>query len=266
MVMLRRTFSRELAAMGLTADGRPGPVVTEADLAPLPRVVQRYLRFMRVVGRPRDTAVRMHLRGRFRPGAAQGWLACEAWQYDSQKDVARIFHMRLRMFGVPVYGRDVYVGGHGRMLIRPLDLFTVQDAKGPAYDVGELVTYLNDAIFFAPSMLLVPGVAWSGVDDASFDVAISDRGLTASARVFLDACDAPEDFETTDRFAEDPFTKGRPLVRGRWRTPIDGYAVVDGRPLPTAGRAVWHLPKGEFPYAEFTFEPGDVAFNVAPGA
>jgi hypothetical protein len=29
---------------------------------------------------------------------------------------------------------------------------------------------------------------------------------------------------------------------------------------------VWHLPQGEFPYAEFTFEPGDVAFNVAPGA
>jgi uncharacterized protein DUF6544 len=264
--MLHRTFSRELAALGLEADGRPGAVVTDADLAPLPPAVQRYLRFMRVAGRPRDTSLRMHLRGRFRPSAARGWLACEAWQYDSQRDVARIFHMKLRMFGVPVYGRDVYVGGHGRMLIRPLDLFTVQDAKGPEYDVGELVTYLNDAILFAPSMLLAPGTSWAGVDDASFDVTIGDRGLTARARVFLDARGAPVDFETTDRFTEDPFTKGRPLVRGRWRTPVEGYAVVDGRPLPTAGRAVWHLPQGEFPYAEFTFRPGDVAFNVAPGA
>ena len=154
-----RKFSSEVAAAGLTAPGSPGPVVTEGDLETLPEPVRRYLGFMGVVGRQRDTSFRLHLRGRFRPGKRR-WLECEAWQYTSQPDLARIFHMRLRVGGVlPVYGRDTYVGGHGRMVIRPLDLFTVVDARGPEFDMGELVTYLNDAVLLAPSMLLAPEVA-----------------------------------------------------------------------------------------------------------
>jgi hypothetical protein len=259
-----RKFSSEVAAAGLTAPGRPGPVVTQGDLTALPQSAQRYLEFMGVVGRPRDTSFRLHLCGRFRPGRGR-WLNCEVWQYTSQPDVARIFHMRLRMGGVlPVYGRDIYLGGRGRMVIRPLDLFTVVDARGPEFHAGELVTYLNDAVLLAPSMLLVPEVAWSPVDDRSFEVSLTHQGVSVRAKVFLDERGAPRDFETTDRFVNDPFAPGRPLVRARWSTPVDGFRRVDGRAIPTSGRAVWHLTSGDFPYAEFQFDPGAIAFNVAP--
>jgi len=41
---------------------------------------------------------------------------------------------------------------------------------------------------------------------------------------------------------------------------------VGDRRLPTGGRAVWHPPReDELPYAEFTFDPTTLAFNVAPG-
>jgi hypothetical protein len=256
--VVRNKFSREVAAAGLAADGTPGPVVTEGDLAGLPEAAQRYLRFMRVVGRPRDTSFRAHLKARFRPRVDAGWVDAEIWQFNSQPDVARIFHMRLRMKGVPVYGRDTYVAGRGRMLIRPLDLFTVEDAQGFEYDVGELVTYLNDAVLIAPSMLLVPAVSWAPVDDRSFDLALTNRGTTVTARVFLDDEGAPRDFSTTDRF------HGR--VRTRWTTPVDGWTVVDGRPMATRGRGVWHFPQGELAYAEIAFQPGAVAFNVPSGA
>jgi hypothetical protein len=257
---VRRRFSREVAAAGLAADGVPGAVVTEADLASLPEPAQRYLRFMGVVGRPRDTSFCAHLRFRFRPAPEAPWLDADAWQYDSQPDVARIFHMVLPTAGfVPVYGRDLYIRGEGRMLIRPLDLLTVEDARGPKFDVGELVTYLNDAVLLAPSMLLAAGVAWAAVDDRSFDVTLADRGTTATARVFVDEQGAVRDFSTTDRF----FMGGE---RTRWTTPCDGWQLVDGRRLPTGGRAVWHLPDGEFPYAEVRFGPDDVVFNVPPGA
>ena len=62
---------------GLPADVS---VVTESDLAPLPQAAQRYLRFMEVVGRPRDWSVRAHLEGRFRRRADRDWMPCEAWQ------------------------------------------------------------------------------------------------------------------------------------------------------------------------------------------
>ncbi len=86
--------------------------------------------------------------------------------------------------GLPVLGRDTYADGRGRMLIRLLDLITVGDGTGEAFDIGELVTYLNDGIMMAPSMLLVPEVRWSEVDAGSFDVALTDHGRTVKgARV-----------------------------------------------------------------------------------
>jgi hypothetical protein len=266
---MRQKFLRELAALGLPESPAP-PVnlapITDADLAPLPEPVQRYLRFMRVVGRPRDWSFRLGFTGRFRRSHGEPWMRCEAWQYNTRLALARIFHMRIRFFGfVPVLGRDTYVEGRGRMLIRVLDAFTVGDGMGEAYDIGELVTYLNDGIMIAPAMLLVPDVHWSAADAGSFGISITDRGRTVTARVLVDERGAPADFETTDRFYADPKDPAK-VTRCRWTTPIAGWQDVGDRRLPTSGKAVWH-PTGEreLAYADFTFEPSKLAFNVAPG-
>lgn len=191
--------------------------MTEGEIADLPQVVQRYLRFMGVVGRPRDWSVQAHFIGRFRLRRWLGWMPAEAWQYDFGPNVARMFVMRVRLAGiVPMIGRDTYVDGHGRMIGKLFDRITVVDGRGDELDVGELTTYLNDAILLAPSMLLGAATTWTGVDANSFDVALGDSGRRVSARVFLDDQGAPYDFATTDRFAALP--KG--LVRAEWRTPV----------------------------------------------
>jgi hypothetical protein len=164
---------------------------------------------------------------------------------------------------VPVLGRDTYLRGKGRMLIRPLDLFTVVDAQGPEFDIGELVTYLNDAILLAPSMVLGPEARWSPVDAGSFDVTLTDRGTAVTARVFVDERGAVTDFSTTDRFYA---TGDAPPVRTRWTTPVPGWHEVAGRMVPTGGQAVWQLPDGPLPYVEGAMVPQDLAFNVPPGA
>ena len=261
-------FLRELAALGLPAG--PGPTtslapITEADVEPLPGTARRYLRFMRVLGRPRDWSFQLRFTGRFRRSRDDAWMRCEAWQYSTRVALARIFHIQLRFFGLlPVLGRDTYVDGRGRMLVRLLDRFTVGDGRGEAYDIGELVTYLNDGILLAPTMLLVPEVRWSEVDDRSFEVALTDHGRTVKARVLVDERGAPVDFETTDRFYSDPRDASR-VTRCRWTTPVDGFQDLGDRRLPTRGRAIWHPPEGELAYADFSPDPATVAFNVAPG-
>jgi hypothetical protein len=269
-VTLRTRFLRELRSLGLPPAPGPGvdlSPVTAADLAPLPETVRRYLAFMGVVGRPRDWSFRLGLRGRFRRSRDEAWTSCEAWQYDTRLALARIFHLRLRLFGfVPVLGRDTYAGGRGRMRIRLLDLVTVGDGTGEAYDVGELVTYLNDCVMLAPSMLLVPEARLSEVDARSFDVSLTDHGRTVRARVFVDERGAPVDFETTDRFYADPKDPAR-VSRCRWTTPMDGFQDLGGRRIPTSGKAVWHPPgEDELAYIEFAFDPATLAFDVAPGA
>jgi hypothetical protein len=262
MNMYKR-FLREVGSTGLPQP--PRSPIADFQPASLPQAAQRYLRFMKVADRIPDWSFRLGFSGRFRTGPQRPWLQCEAWQYTSRLVVARIFHIRIRFGGVvPVIGRDTYVQGRGRMLIRMADLFTIDDGTGAEFDIGELVTYLNDAVMIAPSMLLVPEVSWTAVDDSSFEVSLTDHGRTVTGRVFIDDNGAPKDFSTTDRFCCDPEGPKR-LIRARWNTPISGWEMVDGRPLPTGGQAVWDLPAGPFAYADFRAIPESIAFNVRPG-
>ena len=262
MTMNAMAMEQERPALG----HEPGPPVTEAELARLPETARRYLRFMGVVGRPRDRSFRLAWRGHFRPRLDGRWVPCEAWQHNTSLEIARSFRMRLRFWGcVPVVGRDTYHAGHGRMRIRLLDWWTIADARGPEFDLGELVTWLDDAALFAPSMLLTPAVAWSPLDRESFELALTDAGRTVRARVRVNARGAPIEVETDDRWCEDPARPGRP-IRARWTTPIDWWGTVDGRPAPVSGRAIWHLPEGSRCYALLEVVPGSLAWNEPPEA
>lgn len=232
--------------------------VTMAELAELPEPARRYLRFIGVVGRPRDRSFRLEWMGRFRTGPDRSWMTCEATQVDASDPIARDFRMHMRFGGiVPVVAHDTYFEGRGHMSAKAFGLLTVADARGKELDEGELVTWLNDAILFAPSMLLRPEVAWSFVHENAFDVVLIDHDTTVKGRVFVSGRGAPIDFSTTDR----TIVEGKKRNAARWSTPIDGWQDLGGRCIPTGARAMWHLPGGSFAYAEFRPKPGTVAFD-----
>ncbi|HUZ73427.1 MAG TPA: DUF6544 family protein [Stellaceae bacterium] len=262
----RARFLAEAAKAGLPAGPGPSAPVEPEEIAALPEPARRYLRFMGVVGRPRDWSCRVGFEGRFRIKPDQRFRNCAVWQYTSGLAVARLVHLRMRYgFVFPVVGRDSYRDGAGRMLIRLFDLVTIEDEHGDAYDAGGLVAYLNDAVLLAPSLLLVPEVAWSAADGESFDLALTDRGRTVSARMLVDAHGAPRDFSSSDRSCYDPDAPDE-LARARWTTLVASWREVQGRPVPTHIEAMWHLAAGRFTYAELHIVPETLAFNVAPGA
>ena len=264
---MQREFQRDLAAMDLPVGPALGEPLLERDLAELPTPARRMMRFARVLGRPRDWSFNARLSGRFRPGRDAAWQHLSALQYSTGlPEPTRIFYMTLRFFGLPVLGRDTYLHGKGRMLVRPLDLFTVQDGQGPEFDLGELVTWLNDAVLLAPSMLLHPAVSWTGIDDHCFELTVRDQGKLVRARVYVDAQGGVTDFHTEDRWFVPPGSKEAP-VRTLWTTPVEGWHWVDGRMLPTRAEAIWR-PEGSppLPYASIRFEPGMLLFNVPPSA
>ena len=156
----------------------------------------------------------------------------------------RLFHMRIDFARVvPMVGRDAYVDGHGDMKGKLAGLVTVANGSGHEFDLGELVTYLNDAVVLAPSMLLDDSTTWSEVDDESFDIELRDGAHVVHARVFVDAEGTLVDFSTDDRWCDLPGG----LVQARWSTPFDGWVEVDGRPWPTTGRAGVAPPRGPAP-------------------
>jgi hypothetical protein len=135
------------------------------------------------------------------------------------------------------------------MLIKLLDLITVEHATGAEYDISELVTYLNDAVLIAPSMLLAPDVSWVPVEASSFDVSLVDYDRTVTARVFVDEKGAPRDFSTTDRFCYNP---NAPKQLMRASSQVGPHPLPDGRksmdvPCPLAPRRCGTFHKGRFP-------------------
>ena len=240
----------------------PRGVVTRDELVALPRTVQRYMQFHRVGhGTPKVASMRMRWTGELRLGRS-AWMPIEAVQLDTYAPVTRIFHMRARMGRVlPILARDTYEAGHGRMRAQVAGVVTVVDATGPELDCGELVTWLNDAVLFAPTMLL-DKARFEGVDDHAFDVALTDAGRTVRARVFVDERGAPIDFETTDRFLADPDDPNHPMIRARWRTPVRSWVAVGRRIFPHRAEATWLLPAGDLTYARFTLDVTSLAFDA----
>lgn len=262
---LDRAYRRDLNLAGLVVLPPQArcDAMTNTDLCRLPPAVRRYLRFMGVPGRPRDWSFQAEFVGRFRRTPTESWMPCRALQYNTRLGITRIFTMRVVFArALPMIGHDIYVRGSGSMVGKLLGVFKVADGKGPEFDLGELTTYLNDAVLLAPSMLLGPETKWTGVDDNAFDVALTDLGRTVTARVTLDDLGAPRDFVTNDRYADLPGG----LVRTKWNTPISSWTIVDGRPFPGPTGATWGLPDGPFCYIEGGFVPGSVKYNSAPPA
>ncbi len=159
---LRRAFRHDLQLAQLPAAPGDDTPVNEADLAGLPEPVQRYLRFMGVVDRPRIWSFRVDFAGLFRLKPGGPWLPAAAHQYSTVVEIARIFTMRLRIGGVvPMLGHDTYLRGAGRMHGKLAGIATVVDSAGPELDIGELSTWLNDAVLLAPSMLLAAPITFT---------------------------------------------------------------------------------------------------------
>jgi hypothetical protein len=255
------TLMDDAEAVGLRASGGDPAIVTAADVDALPAPVARYMRFMGVIGRPRDWSFQAKVTGRFRMRPGQRFMPFEAWQYNTRFPVARLFHMRIDFAGfVPMIGRDSYVGGHGRMRGKLLGLVPVADSSGRELDVSELVTWLNDSILLSPSMLLDDATSWSAAGDDAFDVSFTDGGTTVTARVLIDERGAPSNFSTRDRYAALPGG----LLRAEWTTPITQWKFRGGQPLPGPGSAIWHLPEGPFTYVEGGVVPATVVYNGRP--
>jgi hypothetical protein len=235
------------------ADGCAGrSIVPESDLNGLPHVAQRYLRFMGVPGRPPAQVLWARCTGSFRRSRNARPLSCETWQYNQATPVIRLFRMRLRLGPLSMIGWDTYEHGHGRMLGTVLGV-PVVDGHGGTFDTSEQVTWLNDAVLMAPSMLLHPAIRWlDGPDPDSFVLDFTDAGRTVRAEVRTDERGAPRNFVTDDRYADLPGG----LVRARWSTPVESWTVRSGRPCFTQASAVWQLPDAPFCYGTLT--PRDV--------
>jgi len=235
-----------------------GEVLTAEDIASLPEVVQRYIRFAGAIGRARIWNYRLRFRGQLRNGPDSPWMTFEANQQSFVEPAARLFFIKASMFGVPFRTLHRYIGASATFRVRLAGLVTVVNAYGPEMDQSETVTLLNDICLLAPSTLVSASITWEEIDALCVRATFVNQGHTVSALLTFDESGALIDFLSHDRFRT---TDGKTYTLLPWSTPIRDWAESDGRRLPVEAQAIWHDPAGEFAYGRFRIL--EVKYNVA---
>lgn len=251
----RRNFN-DMAKEVLSNQQPDRGIVTDEDLAGLPKPVQRYLRYSGIIGKEEVTTVRLRQKGVLRRSLKDSWKDLEAVEYYSVTPPAFVWlgQMAMGPFKV-VAARDSYINGQGRMLIKMLGIKTIDDVTGQKMDYSCLLRYLNEMMWF-PSAFLNDNIHWDAIDDTSARVTLTDASLIASAVMHFDEQGALTTF-VSDRYHQ----VNGVYVKDTWETPITGYGEFNGLKLPIKGEAVWRTSGEDFTYikAEITA----LEYNVA---
>jgi hypothetical protein len=253
-----RSIYREEVERRLARRARERPI-TDADLAPLPPLVQTYLRRVGVVGRPGVHDVRVRWRGRMRSKPDAAWMEIRAEQHDFFDQPSRFFLMKGYRYGVPFEGLHAYVGNSATMRVRLASLFDIVDAHGPEMTRSETVTLFNDMCLLAPATLVSESIRWSEVDERTVCATFTNAGYTITARLFFDADGDLVNFSSNDR---DQSVDGKTYRNLPWSTPVRDYRDFGGLRLASRGDAIWQEPEGEFVYGRF--ELVEINDNVRP--
>lgn len=222
--------------------------LTDAELAPLPEPVRRYLRVTGAVGGPRAHHVRAAWRGRIRAGPDEPWMEFTAEQWNFPHEPARFFLMDARRSGLPVDVLHAYADGEAGMRVRLLSMVPLVNAAGPEMTRAETVTLLNDMALLTPSALADPAVRWEPIDDRSARATYRVGAHEIRAVLHFDDAGELVDFVSDDRLAASP--DGTEFTPLRWSTPVGEYRDVGGRYLMTRGEGRWHAPEGTYTYVE----------------
>ena len=229
--------------------------MTDEDLAALPAPVQRYLRFMNVIGRARVHSFRVRFTGAMRTGPEAAWMPSLADQHSFLPD-SRLFVMTAKLGGVPFEALHVFVGPTATFEVKIASLVRTVDARGPEMDQSETVTMLNDMCLLAPASLVDAPITWTDVGDLTARATFRHAGQTVSAVLTFADDGSLQNFESLDRYRSD----GKVHERAHWSTPVSRYGVVNGIKVPQVADARWRSDDVDYSYARF--EITDIGYNV----
>lgn len=229
--------------------GSSNPILTEKDIGHLPVPVQKYLRYVGVIGKEKVANVRITFDGEMRPDTKRGWSKVKAVQYSFFDRPTRLFFMQMNMFGVPVVGLHSYTEERANMLIKVLGLITVTDSKGPEMRLSDTTTMFNDMCMMAPATLIDKRITWEDVDPLTVKATFELYGTKVSATLYFNDKGELVNFISHDRYiiGLDNIPK-----KGIWATPAKDYKDYGGIRLASYAEATWLMPEGDYCYGKFT--------------
>jgi len=246
-VLLDRANAKLVAELLAERQPPSSRVFQKDDVVGLPAPVQRYLLKVIPEGRPYVETVRLHQVGEFRLGDATApWKSLAADQHFTVSPPGFVWDARIEMAPL-VQARviDMYRDGRGLLRAKVFSTLTVAEAQGQdELNVGELMRYLAEAVWFPTAFLPGQGIEWAAIDDRSARATIGHQGIQASVLFYFDDRDQVERIHA-DRWYQ---TEDGSFELTPWTGYWSDYQIRDGLLIPIEGRVEWNRPEGDVTY------------------
>jgi len=253
-IVFERGYQNDIQNSLTRTHSLPAEIVTEADIQTLPQAVQRYLKYVGVVGKPKVSSMRAVLTGEMRE-KGKGYFPFTAEQYNFYDEPIRLFFMRAQMFGMTVPGYHRYIDGRATMDVRIFGLFSVVKHSGDVMNVSDTVTLFNDMCLLAPATLIDNRITWQNVDELTAKATFTNHGISISATLYFNTEGQLVNFVSEDRWAV------ADMKQFPFSTPVSNYRDINGYNLPTYGEAIWHYPDGEYIYGKIEIK--EIEYNIS---
>lgn len=225
---------------------KEAPLVTEESLRALPRPVQNWLRWSRIVGHPEIVSLSMKQKGtlRLKPEETK-WHPSESEQLIVVPSRSFVWSVHTRMMGLPVLGIDSFHKGQGSTWISLFGLIPVAHVAGdPKTNQSALQRFLGE-IAWVPSAALHPSIIWKERDEESAEATMTWGGAQGSAVFYFRPDGEPYKF-VAQRFKD--VSDEKPL---EWVADMMASREFSGLRIPSRLKATWILPSGAITWYEF---------------
>jgi len=230
-------------------------IITEKDLDSLPINIQKYLRYVGVVGKPKPFNMKLTFQGEMRE-QGKAWFTFNSNQYNFFKNPTRFYFLNANFKGLPTQGYHVYKKDMSGMQIKLLSLFTVVHEDSPELFPTETVTYFNELCLFAPGALIDKRIKWEEIDSTSVRATFTNNSTRISATLYFNEIGQLINFISEDRYS---ITE---MKKYPFSTPVKDYKEINGINIPSYGEAIWHYPEEDFVYGKFYLKTIQYNINI----
>jgi hypothetical protein len=254
---MKRAYSKEVQ-IGLERTKQfQEEILTQKDLEHLPFLVQKYLQYVGVVGKPKLWNAKLKFEGKIRSKPDDNWMKFKTEQYNFFDEPTRAFYIEARKMGIPAKGLHLYKNRKAIMVIKLAGLFKIVDAKGPEMDRGETVTVFNDMCLMAPASLISENIQWEEIDSLTLQARYTNGDIIIGAKLIFNEKGELINFISNDRFET---ADGIHYYNYPWSTPVSNYKEINGYKLASYAQTIFHRPDCDFCYG--TFNLIDVEYNA----
>jgi hypothetical protein len=231
-------------------------VITENDIAHLPKLVQKWITRSGAVGHHNVVSVRLKQKGEMRTKPNSRWMPFTANQYFNVNNPSFVWCTHVDAMPIlPTVGCDKLVNGKGEMLINLAGLIPViNESKNEKINQGAMLRYLAEMCWF-PTAALKNYVQWETIDATSVKATLTIKGKSVSG-IFNFAKNGTLSSFEANRY----YGGGKDSKLEKWKIENIEYKVFNNVEIPYKSKVIWKIEDQDFQWLRL--EILDIEYNT----